>query len=199
MGQDKAFLELVGVPLIQHVIRAVTPVADELLVVIGDRSIEEFASLGCRLLPDAVPGIGTLGGVYTAISEAAFDHTLVIACDTPLMSTELLAHLAARPRTYDALVPSLRVEDDDDGGVVEILQPLHTIYSRRCLRLLEEQIAEGQYRVVDALGKLEMERVQEDELRQFDPELHSFLNANTPQELARAQAVLQQNSSGPVE
>lgn len=195
MGRDKAFLELDGIPFIQHVIRAVAPVADELLVVIGDRPTQEFASLGCRLLPDAVPGIGTFGGVYTAIAEAAFDHTLIVGCDTPLLSTELMSHLAARPRTYDALVPSVVVEDDDGGETVEILQPLHAIYARRCLGVLKERIAQRQLRVVDALGVLQVERVQEDELRRFDPELHSFLNANTPQELARVQAVRQERSS----
>ncbi|HLI52073.1 MAG TPA: molybdenum cofactor guanylyltransferase, partial [Thermomicrobiaceae bacterium] len=149
---------------------------------------------GCRLVADIYPGIGTMGGVLTALTEARFSHTLVVGCDTPLLRTKLLAHLAQRPRTYDALVPSLRLAGAGAAGGSELLQPLHTIYTRRCLPVIERHVEGGRFRVMDIFSELQVEQVHEDELRRFDPELHSFLNANTPDDFERVRSVLQSRS-----
>lgn len=194
MGQDKAFLELSGIPMIERVLRRVSAVADELLMVTGDREIHEMSRFDCRLVADIYPGLGTLGGIFTALSEARFNHTLVVGCDTPLLSTELFAHLARRPRTYDALVPSIGVARAGALERVELLQPLHTIYAKSCLPVIGRHIQHEQFRVVDIFQELLVERVYENELREFDPELHSFLNANTPDEFERVRVVVEDGS-----
>ena len=65
------------------------------------------------------------------------------------------------------------------GGYEE---PLHALYHVRCLPFMQQRLAAGQRRVISFMPDVRVRYVQEDELRQRDPELLSFYNANTPEE-----------------
>jgi hypothetical protein len=52
--------------------------------------------------------------------------------------------------------------------------------------LLAEQLARGQLRPVYLFDKVRLRRVDEDEIRRFDPEGVSFYNMNTPEDYAEA-------------
>jgi molybdopterin-guanine dinucleotide biosynthesis protein A len=65
------------------------------------------------------------------------------------------------------------------GGYEE---PLHALYHRRCLPAIETRLAQGQRRVISFLGDVRTRYVSEEDLRAVDPQLHSFVNANTPAE-----------------
>ena len=52
----------------------------------------------------------------------------------------------------------------------------------RCLPAIEARLAEGQRRVISFMPDVRTRYVQEDELRRVDPDLRSFVNANTPEE-----------------
>ena len=68
--------------------------ADDIRIVANDR--ERYAGLGLRVIPDAVPDAGPLGGLYTALLDAAHDRMLILACDLPFVTAALLQRLAAR-------------------------------------------------------------------------------------------------------
>jgi len=68
MGRDKALLEISGVPLLVRTARLIEPLVAA-VTVIG--SPERYASLGLRVIPDAVAGVGPLGGIATALRFSA--------------------------------------------------------------------------------------------------------------------------------
>jgi molybdopterin-guanine dinucleotide biosynthesis protein A len=70
-------------------------------------------------------------------------------------------------------------------------QTLHALYHRSILRAIERRIAAGDLHTHHILQDVHTRWVSEDELRPLDPELRSFLNANTPEEWARACALLE--------
>jgi len=180
LGQDKALLRLDGgLTLVATTVERLRPLVDEVLVVTGDGA--RLGRLSARVVPDVYPDAGALGGIYSGLVAARHEHALTVACDMPFLSQDLLRHMLALPRDYDVLLPRLA-----DG----LLEPLHAVYSRACREPIRERLAAGRYRVVGFHDLVRVRHVEEPELRRFDPELRSFFNVNTPEELRRALEML---------
>jgi molybdopterin-guanine dinucleotide biosynthesis protein A len=185
MGSDKALLPLVagGEPLLGLVLGQLAQVSDDLLVVANKQ--DRYASFGVRVVPDLHPEVGALGGIEAAITWAAHEHCLVVACDMPFLSLPLLQRMVSEPRNYDVLVPLVPGESRQrpDGLV---FQTLHAIYSKRCLPFIEKRIAEGKKQVIGFFEDVRVRTLDVTEIVRWDPELRSFFNANTPAALLAA-------------
>jgi molybdopterin-guanine dinucleotide biosynthesis protein A len=191
MGRSKALLPVppAGMPLIAHVAQrlAVLPLAGVIVVANApELPVQAHLPAATLFVPDAYPGTGTLGGIASGLQQVA-GWAIVVACDLPLVSAALfarLAQLAAEQaddgERWDAVVPVV-------GGYAE---PLHALYHRRCLPAIETRLAQGQRRVISFLADVRTRDVSEEDLRTVDPDLHSFVNANTPAEWDAALQVL---------
>lgn len=185
MGSDKAFLPIVagGPPMLTIVLDRLGALADDLMVVAGDR--DRYEPFGARVVPDLHPEVGALGGIHAAITQASFDHCLVVACDMPFLHPELLERMAREPRDYDVLVPLIPGESRQGAGGL-VYQTLHAMYSKRCLPAIEARIAEGNRQVIGFFDDVRVRTVDVAEILGWDPDLRSFFNANTPDALAKA-------------
>lgn len=155
------------------VLRGLTP---HILIVTGDRGRAQAAPAGVRMVVDLVPGAGALGGVYTALVEAATDQVLVIGCDMPFLNAPFVTYLAERGRGVDAAVPR-----DDRGR-----HPLCASYARRAAGHVRARIDAGALKVGDALEGLDVRELGPDELAPFNRDGRLLLNVNTPDDYARA-------------
>ena len=171
MGRDKAWLELGGRPIIERVIDVLREVADEVVIVANDA---RYGALGLRVVPDRFPEGGALGGIATGVWAATHERVLVAACDMPFLRADVLRLLLSHAPEADAVVPRV-------GGEFETL---HALYSKACLPAMERALAAGRMRVISFYDDVRVRAVEEDELRTVDPELRSFTNVNTPEELA---------------
>lgn len=180
MGRDKAMLEVGGQHVISRVIEAVRHVASDVMV-IGERP--ELDRPGVRVVPDEVPGLGPLGGIATALRHAQHEFVLVVGCDMPLLSSELLIAMAREERTYQALVPLL---PDSMGRLRH--EPLHAIYGVNCLPVIEGLISAGDVRIQRLFEHLDVRVLEVGWLRNHDQNLESFVNVNTPADLQRVRA-----------
>jgi len=185
MGTDKALLRLMpdGPALIELVLAAVRAVADDVFLVAND---DRLAQLGLRTVPDAFPGAGSLGGIYSAVAGARGEHCLVVACDMPFLSPPLLRALADTPRDYDVLAPYLEVGMNRQGGTKGVYETLHAIYGREALPAMRARLVAEQYRIVGFFPEVRVRAFSEDAVRALDPQLRSFFNVNTPERLAEA-------------
>jgi len=177
MGQDKALLPFLGRPLIQRVLERVTPLADEILVTTNNP--EAYRFLGVPLLPDTLPGRGALGGLFTALRAASNSQVAVIACDMPFINPDLLRSELdlLHSSGSDLVIPQL------EGG----LEPFHAVYRKEsCLPEIEWALAADKWRVDSWFSRVRIYRMPEDEIRMIDPDLRSFWNVNTPDELEQA-------------
>lgn len=176
-GVNKARLEIGGVPLLDRVLAALRPVADQ-IVVVGHLA-GEMERPGVEVVPDAFPEHSTLVGVYSGLLAARHDVALVVGCDMPFLSTALLQRIAQLSEGYDLAVPRVN----------SLLEALHAAYRRSCLPVMEEAIGRKHYKIVDFYSLVRVREVEESELRLLDPELRSFLNVNTPEDLERARSL----------
>jgi molybdenum cofactor guanylyltransferase len=68
-------------------------------VLVGDRVSEAYASAGLEILADERAGdsLGPLGGLLALLSRAREGTVIVVACDMPFVSPELVRRLASAP------------------------------------------------------------------------------------------------------
>ena len=178
MGSDKAFLEIGGVPLVARVIDVLLSVFTTVAIVSKD--IQKFSSIkGAQLIQDLFPEQHALGGIYTALSTFPGRDCFVFSCDLPFLNPRLICCMAKEMNGYDALIPQSR----------HGLEPLHALYSGRCLDDIERQIHERNWNLEALLQKIKFGILNPTMLHTSDPEELSFFNVNTPEELQRAQAI----------
>jgi molybdopterin-guanine dinucleotide biosynthesis protein A len=173
MGQDKAWIELDGEPLIKRVATVLAQVADEVIVVANE---PRYASLGLRVVKDRYPEGGALGGIATGIGAAAHDTVLVAACDMPFLSADVWRVLLGHAGEADVVIPRI-------GGEYETL---YAIYTKACVPHMARALAENRLRVIAFFEQVRVKAIEEAELRAVDPTLRAFTNVNTPEELASA-------------
>lgn len=180
MGSDKAFVDLFGQPMIEHILARVSSLGQAETILITNKPAE-YAYLGLPMYTDVLPDKGSLGGIYTALHHSANDYALVIACDMPFLNPDLLRYMvgliAAAGGPYDVIVP--RVEGYPEG--------LHAIYRKSCLPFIRERLDADRLKVIGFYGQVRVRYLDEPEYAPFDPRKLSFLNINTPEELAEAQ------------
>src|SRR5512135_2970118 len=137
MGQNKALLPFHGQPLIERVVKRLKSSADELILTANQPELFQF--LGLPIFPDLIPGKGSLGGLYTALSAAHFPLVAVVACDMPFINPALLVaeqNLLVQG-SWDVAIPR-----SEEG-----LEPLHAVYRKdACLTPIRRALEEGRLR-----------------------------------------------------
>lgn len=176
MGQDKAWIELDGEPLIKRVAAVLAEVADEVIIVAND---PRYESLGLKVVRDRYPQGGALGGIATGVGAATHDTVLVAACDMPFLSADVWRVLLGHAGEADVVIP--RVADE--------YETLHALYGKACLPHMARAVAENRLRVISFFDAVTVKAIEEPELRAVDPTLRAFTNVNTPEELASALGV----------
>ena len=100
---------------------------------------------GCELWKDKYQDIGPLGGIHASLSCSANEYIFIAACDMVNLSKVCIDYLIANLDLQDdCLIP---VADDRP-------QPLCAIYHRRVLGKVEEQIKEGDYKIIKLFKKV---------------------------------------------
>ena len=174
MGGDKAFLMLDGVPLIEHVLRALRRVFSRIIIVTNAPAL--YVAYDAVVVIDAIEKRGPLTGIYSGLLNSQDEYNFVAACDMPFLNPDLIMHMAGLATGHDIVVPTI-------SGRVE---PLHAIYSKKLLPIIEERLRQDSRSIQGIFSEARVRFVKETEIARFDPEQRSFMNLNTPQEYKEA-------------
>ncbi len=174
-GREKALIPLAGKAMIDHIIQAFDDLFDEILIV--SNQPRNHADRDATIVSDLLDARSSLTGIHAALFYSRCDDVFICACDTPLVKTALIAALLdARQPGIDVVVPQT------PAG----LEPLCAVYARRCLEPIENRLKRRDYRIRRFFDRVRVKQVSEKRLRRVDPELLSFKNVNTPEDLAEA-------------
>ena len=179
LGIDKALLSLGGAPLLQTTVQRVSQVCRRVIVAVDRPGRYRRLGLAARFVADASPGLGPLAGLQSGFQACDTEYALIVACDLPFLNVELLRYMAGLPRSYQALVPRSAGRD----------HPLHAVYARSCLPEVDALLAAGGGSMQQLLGRLDVRRLDERDLRRFDPDGLSLLNLNEESDLERARSL----------
>jgi molybdopterin-guanine dinucleotide biosynthesis protein A len=185
LGQDKALLELAGIPLLVRVMERLQSMCDD--IIIAGQLETRMLLPGARIVGDLLAGSGALGGIHSGLSASRTPYSLVVACDMPFLSTSLLRYMIRQIGVHDDGAPDVVIP-----RINGYTEPLHALYSCRCLKPIEEYIEQGGGRIVSFFSRVRVRYVEAVEVDRFDPEHRSFFNINTPDDWLRAQNWVQE-------
>jgi molybdopterin-guanine dinucleotide biosynthesis protein A len=147
MGSDKASLNFLGERFIDRIVSVVSEFYDDIIVV-GDRKYDHLAN--CRQVPDMVKDSGPLAGLCSGLHHSSTERNLVLSCDVPLVTRDILNLLLERDRDeYDVVLPEVNGR----------LMPLVAFYKQRALLSLEDEVSAGRLKLTDAVMKLNVCKV----------------------------------------
>jgi molybdenum cofactor guanylyltransferase len=90
---DKGLIEYRNKLLVEHVIDAVNPQIDD-LVISANRNIECYKSYTSKVISDeSEQYLGPLAGINAALLHCAHDRVLVVPCDTPFLPDDIIDQL----------------------------------------------------------------------------------------------------------
>lgn len=176
-GKDKGLVQLASRPLVEYALDCLTPLVDD-LAISCNRNRELYASYQLPCLSDQGEQghfAGPMAGLAAGLNQAQHDWLLVMPCDTPLMSTELMAQLIAG---IDASCQAIIFSHQG-------LQPLHGLYHKSMLPIFEQALAENKNALQRLLRGLNAVKVINAEQAG-----NHFNNANDGQELAIIEGIL---------
>ena len=174
LGRDKAAEPFGDETLLRRVVRRASESvgSNDVVIVVANTGQSERApaDIPHRLVLDALPGSGTLGGTYTGLEAARSEWALVVACDLPFLSAPLLHYMTGLRDGVDAVVPVI------DGRP----EPTHALYSRRCIPSISQRLQAGQLKAAGFLDLVRVRYVDEGEARRFRPGVAELLQRQPP-------------------
>lgn len=187
-GGMKALAKLGSKSMLSHVVEGVLGSADEVVVAIGrDHKPDEYRRVippGVTVTNDEVAGGGPLAGILAGMLALRSEYAAVLPCDSPFIKKEVLMFLFDRARRADAAIPRW------PNGYIE---PLHAVYRvPSALSAAREAIGKGRLTIRAMIARLgKVIYVSTDEIRKIDPELSTFFNINTQEEMRAAAKMLE--------
>jgi len=177
MGTDKGLQELGGIPLINYAIQVLSGLCGNIIISSSSKAYESF---GYKTVADEIPGIGPMGGIYSALKQSNTEKNLVLSCDLPFVSKELLSYILKNSEGYQVAVPW-------QGN--QHYEPLCGFYNLSILDQMNVFIQNGNYKLPDLFEKIEINRlVINDKLEFYKESL--FLNINSKHDLATAENMM---------
>ena len=191
-GQDKGLLLLLKKPLIRHVLSATNGIVDETIIVVSSEGqAENFAKVvdsNVNIVVDIDDVRSPLIGASTGFRKTQGEYSLLLPCDTPLVSTKILLLLFELCTNRNAVIPRW------PNGYIE---PLQAVYrTKLALEAAESAFSEGKLDIrsmVDRLGGVRY--ISTLVLQQLDPKLRTFFNVNTSLDLKKAESMLKHTRS----
>ena len=179
-GFDKARAELNGETMLARMCKLVRDVTGCVSIV---APFGRYAEFGERLVDDHWPGEGPLGGIISALMDARTrSHEpgwcLIVGCDMPFLTREWLGYLKDRTLTTRAVI----VAPQSALG----LEPLCACWHTSATGQLQSSFEDGIRKVTEALKRVSMDVVDEEESKRFDKIGRLFWNMNTPAEYQEA-------------
>jgi len=181
--ENKALIRLGGKPLLLHVIERVIDLTNEIIVAVGKN---DELSVYTRILPPTVTVVkdveedkGPLAGIFAGMKSMHSKYALVLPCDSPFIKKEVLMYLIHKAQKVDAAIPQW-----PNGNI----EPLHAIYKiRSAVTATKTALEKSELFIRDMIKRLgKVIYISTEEIRKLDPELITFFNINSPEDLNAA-------------
>jgi molybdopterin-guanine dinucleotide biosynthesis protein A len=177
MGRPKAWLPFGGELMLPRVVRQLSEVVPELVVVAApDQEVPPLPA-GVTVVRDPERGRGPLQGLAAGLAalrgvEAAYASS----CDVPFLSPAFVRRMIELLGDHVIAVP-------DVGGY---RHPLAAVYRVTVLSVVERLLSEDRLRPAFLFDQVPTRFVSESELSDADPGLKTLRNLNTPEEYEAA-------------
>lgn len=191
-GSDKGLFEFRGKPLISYQLETITQNDYDIFLVahskqqaqsyidkIDIRQIMGFIIDNNSLSSDSKVHT-PMKGLYSAYKELkhiGYEKSFSISCDLPLINLDVIEFMIKQSKGYDCCIPKW------NNG---FLEPLFAIYPiKKAYKKAKENLKNCKYKLTNIISdnwKINFISI-ENSIKQFDQNLLSFLNINTPEDI----------------
>lgn len=170
MGTEKGLVEWKGKALIEYSIDCLLQVC-ETVVISSDKTC--YRHLELQVVNDVIKNCGPMGGIYSCMKAISADLYVVLSCDVPNVPSDLLSDMIVELEDSRAIVAT---------GKSSQPQPLIAVYSKNAIPVIEKELYNGKYKMMNLLALLDAKEFKlTEDLHYYH---HRLLNnTNSPQDL----------------
>jgi len=162
MGSDKGFVTYQSKPFIQHIIDALKPLVNEIIIVSNNPDYNVFK---LKRVNDIIEDAGPLAGIYTGLQHSNTEKNLVLSCDIPLINREVLEQLISQSNEEIDVIQA-----QSQGKTM----PLIALYNKRCASTCLVLLESGERRLRFLINQLKSKTiVLDDTLEKYTANINS--------------------------
>ncbi len=191
IGQDKGLLRLGDRPLVKHVLDRVASLADEIIVVVSSgvqaNSYAKLLGSSVAVLVDAIDLQSPLVGALAGFEAAQRRYSLLLPCDAPFVSRDVLSLFFDLCIGKNAVIPR---------WPSCYIEPLQAVYcTEPALEAAKSALSMGELNLQAMVNRLHGIRyVSTLVIQELDPQLKTFFNINTLVDLKKAELMLRRKT-----
>ena len=185
MGQDKGSMIIQEKPMIKHVLSTLNHHINEVIIVLNDSSriskYSEFINTKdydytLTFVEDKIKNKGPMPGIMTGLGQISGNYALVLPCDSPYVSSDYITTIFKEiDKEYQAIVPY-----HDEHNKLKTSEPLHSIYNKNTLTIIEDLISNDVLHIKGLIEKIDTKFVLIDNKK---IEKKEFRNLNRPEDV----------------
>ena len=185
MGQDKGSMIIKDKPMIKYILSTLNNEIDEAIIVLNDceriSKYKDFINPNdytyrIKFVEDKIKNKGPISGILTGLENITTEYAIVFPCDNPFISKNTIQTLFSEiTENLQAVVPY-----HDPENKLKTSEPLHSIYNKNIIPLINELILKDSLHIKGIIEKIDTKFVLIDNKKILKKE---FRNLNSPKDI----------------
>jgi len=177
-GTNKALIRVGGKCILDRIYDVFNDLFEEIILVTNDPL--QYLEWDLDIVTDLFPIRSSLTGIHAGLFYTTTPYAFFAACDIPFLKKELVETILGNIEPFvDIVIPETSLG----------FEPLCSVYSKQCFKPIEQQLVKKDLQIQQIFRKVRVKKIPENILRQNDPDLVSFSNINTPDDLTKAEYI----------
>jgi len=147
MGTEKGLLELNGSTFIAKIINAIEPLVNDILIISKNK---KYDILGCKRINDLIENSGPVAGVYTGLYHSKTQLNLVLSCDIPLITPNIIKMLILG---YENEFEVIQLQSQNKT------MPLIAIYNKQCMHKCLDFLQQNERRLRSVVNQFKTKTI----------------------------------------
>lgn len=148
MQAEKGLVLYKGKPFIRWIIEAIMPITSNIILVTSNG---DYSLVGLPMIEDTYADKGPVGGIYTALNHSKTTRNLILSCDIPKITTELLRTVTDESWETEAPVTFLSDGKND--------YPLIGVYSKSALKIFADAISADKLKLCPLVNMISHQKI----------------------------------------
>ena len=168
-GVDKGLTQLVGKPMLWHVLEALQPQVTK-VIINANQNLESYRDFGHQIVSDVIGDYsGPLAGMASGMQAATTTYIVTVPCDSPLIASDLVARMY-----HDLNDHTAEVCVAHDG---KRTHPVFLLLKRDLIASMLDFLNAGERKIDKWFVK------HRTTMSDFSDQPEAFLNVNNPQDI----------------
>ncbi|WP_407411010.1 molybdenum cofactor guanylyltransferase [Methanobrevibacter sp.] len=160
MGRDKGSMVIQNKPMIKHILSTLNHEINEVVIVLNNRErIDRYSEFinptdyayTITFVEDEIKNKGPMPGIMTGLSHIKGEYALILPCDSPYVSKKYINTIFSEiDERYQAVVPY-----HDEENKLKTSEPLHSIYDKRVIPVIENLVNEDVLHIKGLISKID--------------------------------------------